>query len=88
MCLKNRQFFFITISFIDALSGFLYGSEKHSVYVKVKEFNVETRSFLKQAKFDSAPIGQIRRASLSIVLNIKGGTGRFLRVERRIFFVI
>jgi len=66
----------------------MFDFEELVVYVKAKEFNAETRKFLKTTKLDATTIDQLRRASFSIVLNIAEGSGRFSKADRRNFFVI
>lgn len=66
----------------------MFDFEKLIVYQKTKVFNTETRNYLKTTKLDLTTADQLRRASLSIVLNIAEGSGRFSKADRRNFFVI
>ena len=65
------------------------GFEKLTVYQKVKAFNKEISTWLRNnTKIDSVTRDQLRRAALSIPLNIAEGTGRFTSKDRRNFYVI
>lgn len=67
----------------------MFDFEKLEVYKKAKEFNKEVYSFLRNSKtIDSASKNQLRRASLSVVLNIAEGTSRFSKADKRNFYVI
>ncbi len=67
----------------------MFDFEKLDVYQKAKQFNNEVYSFLKKSKtIDSVSKNQLRRASLSIMLNIAEGSSRFSKPDRRNFFVI
>ena len=64
----------------------MFDFEKLDVYKKAKQFNKEVYSFLRNSRtIDSVSKNQLRRASLSIVLNISEGTGRFSKAEKRHF---
>lgn len=67
----------------------MFDFEKLNVYQKAKQFNKEVYAFLKNSKtIDSVSKNQLRRASLSIMLNIAEGSSRFSKADRRNFFVI
>ena len=67
----------------------MFDFEKLDVYQKSKEFNRQVYKYLNENKvIDAATRNQLRRASLSIVLNIAEGSSRFSKADRRNFFVI
>ena len=67
----------------------MFDFEKLEVYKKAKSFNKEVYTFIKTSKtIDSVSKNQLRRASLSIVLNIAEGTSRFSKADKRNFYVI
>ena len=66
----------------------MFDFEKLIVYQKAKSFNSVTRKYLKETHLDHSTADQLRRASLSIVLNIAEGSGRFSKPDRKNFFVI
>jgi four helix bundle protein len=67
----------------------LFDFEKLTVYQKAKAFQKEIATWLKSnPKIDSITRDQLRRAALSIPLNIAEGTGRFTPKDRRNFYVI
>lgn len=67
----------------------MFDFEKLDVYQKAKQFNKEVYTFLKNSKeIDSVSKNQLRRASLSIILNIAEGSSRFSKADRKNFFVI
>ena len=49
---------------------------KNLVYQKAKEFNETIWKFLKKTQMDRSTADQLRRASLSIVLNIAEGSAK------------
>ena len=66
----------------------MFDFEKLIVYQKAKGFNLATRTYLQNTKLDPSTADQLRRASLSIVLNIAEGSGRFSKPDRKNFFTI
>ncbi len=67
----------------------MFDFEKLDVYQKAKAFNKEVFKFIRTSKtIDSVSKNQLRRASLSIVLNIAEGTSRFSKADKRNFYVI
>lgn len=66
----------------------MFDFEKLTVYHKAKEFNAATWKYLKKNQIDRSTADQLRRASLSIVLNISEGSGRFSKPDRKNFFTI
>lgn len=67
----------------------MFDFEKLAVYRKAKDLNNEILNFLKQhKKIDSFLRNQLKRASISIVLNIAEGSGRYTKPDKRNFYVI
>ncbi len=66
----------------------MFDFEKLEVYTKAKEFNRLISVLLSKGTVDSNTTNQLSRASLSIVLNIAEGTGRFSKRDKRHFYVI
>lgn len=59
------------------------------VYAKAKELNKEVLRFLKENKnIDSYIRDQLKRASISIVINIAEGSGKFSKADKRNFYTI
>jgi len=57
------------------------------VYILAKEFRIDILSTLKEKKPDRFISDQLNRASLSIILNIAEGFGRFHNADKRNFYV-
>ena len=66
----------------------MFDFQKLDVYQKSKNFCKEIYSILDEKNFDRVTNDQLRRASLSIMLNIAEGTSRFSNKDRKNFFVI
>ena len=67
----------------------MFDFEKLEVYHKAKHFHSQVYQFIQTLNnLDSASKNQLRRASLSIMLNIAEGSSRFSKADRRNFFVI
>lgn len=67
----------------------MFDFEKLEVYKKAKAFNKDVLTLMKNTKsIDVVTKNQLRRASLSIVLNIAEGTSRFSKPDKRNFYVI
>ena len=67
----------------------MFDFEKLTAYLKAKEFNLKIkRDILSLENIDKTIKDQLRRASLSIVLNIAESTSRFSDADKRNFYVI
>ncbi|MHC1707676.1 MAG: four helix bundle protein [Bacteroidales bacterium] len=67
----------------------MFDFEKLNVYQKAKKFNKGILELVSETKkMDRITQDQLRRASLSIMLNIAEGSGRFSNADRSNFFVI
>ena len=67
----------------------MFDFEKLEVYQKAKLFNKEVIDFIRSTKsIDPVSKNQLRRASLSIVLNIAEGTSRYSKADKRNFYII
>lgn len=65
----------------------MFDFEKLDVYKKAKDLNKEILKFLKENKhFDSYLRDQLRRASISMVINIAEGSGKFSKADKRNFY--
>lgn len=59
------------------------------VYARAKKLNKEVLQFLKENKhIDSYIRDQLKRASISIVINIAEGSGKFSKADKRNFYTI
>jgi len=61
---------------------------KLDVYQKAKTFCIWMHKLISDRNFDRTTNDQLRRASLSIMLNIAEGSSRFSNKDRRNFMVI
>jgi len=67
----------------------MFDFENLEVYKKAKAFNsIMGKKVLCISILDSATKNQLRRASLSIALNIAEGSSRFSKADRKNFCVI
>ena len=65
----------------------MFDFENLEVYRKAKELNKEVLYFLKENKqVDSYLRDQFKRASISIVINIAEGSGKFSKADKRNFY--
>lgn len=65
----------------------MFDFENLNVYKKTKELNKEVLRFLKDTKsIDSYLRDQLRRASISMVINIAEGSGKFSKADKRNFY--
>jgi len=89
---RSLRLFFITHAHTHTFITFtlvMFDFENLEVYKKAKAFNSIIRnSILIPGTLDAATKNQLRRAALSIVLNIAEGTSRFSKPDRRNFCVI
>jgi len=67
----------------------VFDFENLDVYKKAKELNKEVLSFLKEnRRIDSYVRDQLKRASVSITINIAEGSGKFSKADKRNFYTI
>ena len=67
----------------------MFDFEKLDVYRNAKELNKEILKFLRDNKhIDSYMRDQLRRASISVVINIAEGSGKFSKPDKRNFYTI
>lgn len=66
----------------------MFDFENLSVYSKAKHLNKEINNILQNVKADSFMLEQLKRASLSVVLNIAEGSGRYSKADKRHFYVM
>lgn len=66
----------------------MFDFEKLEVYKKAKGFNAEISVFLSRNNIDRVSKDQLKRAALSIPLNIAEGSSRFTKPDRRNFLII
>lgn len=66
----------------------MFDFEKLEVYRKAKKFNGEINILLKKNSINRISHNQLYRASLSIVINIAEGSGRFSKADKRNFYII
>jgi four helix bundle protein len=66
----------------------MFDFEKLTVYQKAKEFDESILSLCSDKAIDRIIANQLKRAALSIALNIAEGTSRYSKADRRNFYVI
>lgn len=67
----------------------MFDFQNLSVYQQAKNLNKEVFSFLKTNKhLDPYIRDQLRRAAISMVINIAEGTGKFSKADKRNFYFI
>jgi four helix bundle protein len=67
----------------------MFDFERFDVYQTAKVINREVFRFLREDRqIDLAMKNQLRRASLSVVLNIAEGTGRFTDADKKHFYTM
>ncbi|GMX57836.1 MAG: hypothetical protein YFSK_1660 [Candidatus Yanofskyibacterium parasiticum] len=67
----------------------MFDFENLAVYRKSKELNKEVLGFLKANKqIDAYVRDQLKRASISITINIAEGSGKFSKADKRNFYTI
>ena len=69
-------------------SQVMFAYESIDIYKRSRSFNLKIRSFLSENKVDYATEDQLRRAALSIVLNLAEGSCRFTNKDMRRFYII
>lgn len=65
----------------------MFDFENLDVYKRAKELSREILKFLKEQRhIDSYLRDQLRRASISVVINIAEGSGKFSKADKRNFY--
>lgn len=65
----------------------LFDFEGLDVYKKAREFRCKLFTLLSsKRKFDRSLLDQLKRSTVSIILNISEGSGKFSRADKRNFF--
>jgi four helix bundle protein len=62
--------------------------ENLQIYQKTLDFSEEIITLLKDIKGEPTIKDQLKRAAISVTLNIAEGAGRFTKAEKRSFYVI
>src|SRR3989339_531797 len=66
----------------------MFDFEKFPVYLKAEEFYALVLEMLKNKEIDKIVKDQLRRATLSIVLNIAEGAGKYALADKKNFYII
>lgn len=66
----------------------MFDFEKLTIYQKAKEFNNLLSLISSDKSLDRISANQLRRAALSVPLNIAEGTSRFSKADKRNFYII
>ena len=66
----------------------MFDFEKLTVYQLAKEFHLANEKLLKSKGIPVSSRQQLHRASLSVLLNLAEGSGRFTKPDRRNFYII
>lgn len=65
-----------------------FGFENLTVYQKALEYNEKVFGYFRVSTTDSAIKNQLKRAAISIPLNIAEGCGRFTAKDKKNFYII
>ncbi len=66
----------------------MFDFQQLNVYKKARTLNRTLHSIAKETKLERHLADQLKRASLSIVLNIAEGTGKFSKADKRNFYTV
>ena len=66
----------------------MFDYQRLQSYQKARAFNYEIRNLIKTRTVDPIVSDQLRRASLSILLNIAEGAGRYTHPDKKNFYII
>jgi len=67
----------------------MFDFEKLDIYHKAKNLNKEILKFIQDNKLINSYVkDQLRRASVSVVINIAEGSGKFSKADKRNFYTI
>lgn len=66
----------------------MFDFENLEVYKKAKQLNKEVQGFLRKNKrLDYYLRDQLKRASISVVINIAEGSGKFTKADKKNFYI-
>jgi four helix bundle protein len=66
----------------------MFDYQKLHAYQKARTLNKEVRELMIHTRLDDALKDQLRRAMLSVLLNIVEGAGRYTHADKKNFYVI
>lgn len=66
----------------------MFSYENLFIYKQARSYNLIIRQLLKDSRLDYPTENQLRRAALSVVLNIAEGNGRFSKKDKRRFLIM
>lgn len=66
----------------------MFAFEELDIYKRSRWFNLKIRALIKEKSLDYPTENQLRKAGLSVVLNLAEGNGRFTNKDVRRFYIM